>query len=433
MTALVIAAGAIAPAASVFAADLPAVPMNSDNLSIWDTSTSTTDNPYNTTDVFNIVNDMWGDLFDDGRFNNTTVSDFQRDIVEWSVTKYIEAHPDEEVNGVTVSYFDDIVDYICANPDDFDIYWTPDSLALALAGDPYGYIRFGENFYNNLKDYVLANYYSIPASDVLYINGHKWVASPFTTIYGSYVYGTFSSSRPSSGPAPANVVFYVTRIADGTGYIHCTRETQICYICNGYTSFFPFGSTYLFDGSYYRYLSNGNWYPNSSDTVQYNTGLEALADFYGNFDSASGGGDPVSDGKVYIRDTPIGGDTLTFSYPAYPVSNSKAVSNYYYNTYGDTWEDNTTVIDDTVYNNNLTTLYPVTYDNNIPLWLIQSNSIIETFDYSLELPSAPLETLPADFEGGGSFFQNSFVVLGGFGAFVLIGLSFSLVGLFFKE
>lgn len=442
--ALAFSVGASAPA--VFATDLPSIPVPEDNISIWDTGSTSVNDPYNAEDLFEYSNNFWGDLFDDGRFNNVTVSDNQRYLVELAVSKYVSTHPDEEVNGVMTSYFDDIVNHVIANPSDFDIYWTPDGFVSALTGDPYMNLQFGVDFYDNLYDYVIANYYSIPsggAGTVVQFGSGSFLFCPVGitnargTVNGGY------TVRNDVTVVDCYIGFYTNGSHENA--VVCSYNSgghfKVIwgYISNGnwrgQGTFLDGNVSTSYTGSETSgyYFNNGSWSSSFTSSVYgvtpYASLSDALTAFFGIVPS---GNEPVSDGKVYIREEPIGGNSLTVSYPALPVSNSKSVSNYYYETYGDTFENSESVIDNRVFNNNTTTVYPVTYDNNIPLWLITSSIDVSTFDYSLELPSVDLQELPNEFEGGGDFFQDSFLALGGFGSFVLIAFSFGLVALFFK-
>lgn len=402
--------------------DTSLVPVPEDNISIWDTGTTSVNDPYNAEDLFEYSNNFWGDLFDDGRFDNVTVSDNQRYLVELGVSKFVSTHADEEVNGVMTSYFDDIVDYVMAHPSDFDMYWTPDGFVSAITGNPYMNLQFGEDFYGNLYDYVIANYYTTPSPSggTININGHTWYATPYTDISGYYITG----STTNSGMGSADVTIYYSMYKSGSRYydVWCTWSTQVCYLAarvtSSWTSFTALSNTYTYDGITYYYSNISMAYRPTNTVSDYYNGLsEALADFYGNFEAPSS--EPVSNGKVYIREQPIGGNTLTVSYPALPVSDSKAVSNYYYETYGDTFEDSTTNIDNRVYNNNTTTVYPITYSNDVPLWLVERtvdapSLEVVTADYSL--PSVELE------EGDASFWQGLYEALPVSVSVILLGV-----------
>ena len=256
VTALVISAGAVAPA--VFAADLPSIPLPEDNISIWDTGSTSVNDPYNAEDLFEYSNNFWGDLFDDGRFNNVTVSDNQRYLVELGVSKYVSTHSDEEVNGVMTSYFDDIVDYVMANPSDFDIYWTPDGFVSALTGNPYMNLQFGEDFYNNLADYVIANYYSFPSPDrITTATGGIWIKCPFS--YSVYrIVGSTSSQGVSN-----NADVYVSILRSGAvaaSYYLSSDSAVYCNFAyintnNGNASFSgggPLSNSFTYDNTSYK-------------------------------------------------------------------------------------------------------------------------------------------------------------------------------------
>lgn len=257
------------------------------------------------------------------------------------------------------------------------------------------------------------------------INGHHWEKAPASWSlrgdYGNYTYNVSSGNGN---------IYYTTY---GYSSVNFARGVVLCSV-DPYTSAqVGFAINRSFSGSlrsgYYAFSQNANSAygvvscSGGFSTYEYASYSDALADFFGQ---------PIVDGSSWNGSGYYSEhqDSFSINLPSLPSTNWGNLSKYYYTTYGDEiYEGN---IDRYYYNiaNNYVP-YEVSYD--LPYWLINGSTDILTFDYSLELPTAELSTLPSDFQGGSNFWDNSFSMLAGFGSFIVLGLSFALVGLFFKD
>lgn len=188
---------------------------------------------------------------------------------------------------------------------------------------------------------------------------------------------------------------------------------------DNFTSWSTYGT-----GKYYisRAISDSNI---SNNHPYYSSLNAALADFFDNSPSAPSGS---WNGSGYYSDHQEG---FSINLPSLPSTNWGNLSKYYYTTYGDQIVEGDNV--DRYYYNIANNYAPYEISYELPYWLINGSSNVLDFNYDLDLPYADLCSVPSDFEGGSGFWDKSFSSLGGFGAFIMLGLSFGLVALFFKD
>lgn len=267
----------------------------------------------------------------------------------------------------------------------------------------------------------------LKSSGTISIGSGIWYNGPLV-IYSSYGLANYLVSTSWGAPSLDDV--YWTKTDEGL--IACARysatRVNFYYLLpngNKSYSYIDFGTSYtgsLFSGVY---LGSSGWntYYIQGLSSQYPTKSAACADFFG-YDITPAGS---WNGSGYYSDHQ---DSFSINLPSLPSSNWGNLSKYYYTTYGDEIVDGD--IDRYYYNiaNNYAP-YEVSYE--LPYWLINGSTSILDFNYNLELPTAELSSLPEDFHGGSNFWDSSFSMLAGFGSFIVLGLSFALVGLFFKD
>lgn len=187
------------------------------------------------------------------------------------------------------------------------------------------------------------------------------------------------------------------------------------------------GCTIAYSGS----GANINSFYNGSVSSGYCVGLNMTGTLRDSISAAFFGNNlpssyPAWNGDGYYRDEYI----VDVSLPALPAIDWQDLNNKYYVEYGGDFVDGdvNNFYYDISYN-----YFPAEYTYTIPYWLIDGNTSVLDFNYSLELPSVELYEIPSEFGGGEEVWDSSFNMLGGFGAFILLGFSFGLVALFFKD
>lgn len=345
--------------------------------------------------IYDISDDIWNyliDYLDNFRddLTNYNASDLSEDMVRWSVSQFV----------ATEEHFDDIVDYIMAHPDDFpmSLRWTP-SLNLFEVND------VSNEFYVHLADYINSTFitqddistsiyaYGIPAGG--YMGTYIQNLCPFP-IYlipstsSQYCYVMTYEDWATVNSYRGNILRFSR---DGSGldgtfsYVSYANSPAVKYSDYGY-----FGEYGALLGSYaYNFLSNEGY-------VKFSNSYSAAQAFYGSIVPPSAG---EPDGSVYIRPyLPI-----NTNLPSIINNNYDDISEYYYTTYGDTFEDG-----DISYNEYYIAYNTVNYEYSfdVPYWLVNGEKapIIwpDTPLYTIDLPSV-------DTVDHGTFWQDLYLSL----------------------
>lgn len=351
------------------------------SVSIWDEAFD---------EYFDALTHFYSDFTDDWKLNDLTVTGFQRKSVEYMVTKA----------GIASDSFtfDAIVDYICANPADFDISYQFDWLA------GYGNIVPGANTIDAIQQYVYDNYYSIPSPDRITTDtGGLWIKTPFS--YSSYrIVGSTTSNGSTN---TADVYVSILRNSGAVVASYYTTSDNAVY-CNfafinpstgavGSVSGGPLSNTFTYNGSVYRVSNSTSDFFRSvfSGFAGYSNYTAAFNDFYGYVPS----GEPVSNGDVYV------GNEIDISADLPSIINNdfSQLSEYYYNTYGDTYPD--ADIDNNYYYNYYNYVIDYSGDFSVPYWLINGTDPVYTFsdpvsDYDLSTIELADNELPSSYNMG---------------------------------
>lgn len=262
-------------------------------------------------------------------------------------------------------------------------------------------------------------------------DGSGWVhLAPY--IYdGWYIWGNPYGSKWAGDVKIVMSDVYVSGIgtvgSSTSSFCVCSLQTGNFYVkyWNGglndnANSLGAFSTSETITGNGYKYGSSSL---NLGLTASYTSAAAAASDFYGN-GSFSGG---QFNGDGYYSDHQEG---FSINLPSLPSTNWGNLSKYYYTTYGDEIVEGDV---DRYYYNIANNYAPYSVSYELPYWLINGSTNVLDFNYDLELPTADLYSVPSDFDGGSGFWDKAFSSLGGFGAFIMLGLSFGLVSLFFKD
>lgn len=283
---------------------------------------------------------------------------------------------------------------------------------------------------DDLKALLDQYFKSTPSSNIWNASHGSWVSTPVSGVYNGYS-GYLTIWR--SGVYYDNMSVYITRLSNGlfcyASYITDSNDWYLSFKRDsgggnslGYVSIYP---GYSIDGHRYATGTYNDWFDIGITAQSFYTSPSiAWDDFYNSV--LSGGGVADWNGDGYYRDE----YNVDIALPAIPAIDWKDLNNKYYTDYGGDFVDGdvNNFYYDISYN-----YFPAEYTYTIPYWLIDGNSTVLDFDYSLELPSVDLYELPSEFSGGEEVWDSSFTMLGGFGAFILLGFSFGLVALFFKD
>lgn len=256
------------------------------------------------------------------------------------------------------------------------------------------------------------------------IGSGTWVTAPYSPVYSTRYQTSYTwQGSKESGSSPVFYDAFMTSYQGGI--IVCSWRTNTFYFYSNVTNNISLGqANYNINvgGVNYKYGYVSNYaLPNIG--VQYSSYTAARDDFYNHQQPTA---EPTWNGDGYYRDDYV----VDVALPALPAIDWADLSNKYYTEYGGDFIDGdvNNFYYDISYN-----YFPAEYTYTIPYWLIDGNTSVLDFNYSLELPSVELYELPSEFGGGEEVWDSSFNMLGGFGAFILLGFSFGLVALFFKD